>query len=253
MWDRSALAPGLAVLLSAALLLACSLPGAARRSSDTLKEGWDVDAKGLGVLVTGPGATLLAAGGLAFYSVVPTEDPAVEPPVKWFRFYDGPMKSAEQVAILCHLDRATHVATIRRLDDPVPTPARYQEWHYPACIEALAGEYELTVSYYSRQTVEAGLSATTTTSESTTDSTTRWIAESGSVYVLGAVVGEPAVAPGSGPTYKLRRRSKELWDTRFKLEVSHWKAAIVKLPPSAQLDLPIQGHREVWRKHESVN
>jgi hypothetical protein len=61
------------------------------------------------------------------------------------------------------------------------------------------------------------------------------------------------VAPGSGPTYKLRSRSKELWDTRFKLEVSHWKAAIVRLPPSAQLDLPIEAHREVWRKHESVN
>ncbi len=253
MWDRSALAPGFAVLFSAVLLLACTLPGAARRSSDTLKEGWDVDANGLGVLVTGPGATLLAAGGLAFYSVVPTDDPGIEPSIKWFRFYEGPMKSATDVAILCHLDRATHVATIRRLEDLVPRAARYQEWHYPACIEAVAGEYELTVSYYARKTIDAGLSATTTTSESTTNSTTRWVAENGAVYVLGAVVGKPAAAPGSGPTYKLRRRSKELWDTRFKLEVSHWKAAIVKLPPSVQLDLPIQAHREVWRKHESVN
>jgi hypothetical protein len=253
MWNRTAFAPGLAALFSALLLLACALPGAARRSSDTLKAGWDVDANGLGVLVTGPGATLLAAGGLAFYSVVPTDDPAAEPPVKWFRFYDGPMKSSGEVAILCHLDRATHVATIRRIGDLVARPARYQEWHYPACIEVLPGEYELTVSYYARKTIEAGLSAMTTTSESTTNSTTRWIAESGAVYVLGAVVGEPAVAPGSGPTYKLRSRSKELWDTRFKLEVSHWKAAIVRLPPSAQLDLPIEAHREVWRKHESVN
>ena len=253
MGNRSSLASGLAVLLGAALLLACSLPQAARRSSQTWQEGWDVDANGFGVLVTGPGATLRAAGGLALYSVVPPDDPDEEPRVKWFRFYDGPMRSAEQVAILCHLDRATHIATIRRLDDPVPRQARYQDWHYPACIEALAGEYEITVSYYSRKTVEAGLSATTTTSESTTDSTSRWIAESGAVYVLGAVVGEPAVAPGSGPSYKPRRRSKELWDTRFKLEVSHWKAAIVKLPPSAQLDLPIQAHREIWRKHERLN
>ncbi len=188
------------MLFGAALLLACSLPEAARRSSQTWKEGWDVDANGLGVLVTGPGATLRAAGGLALYSVVPPDDPDEEPRVKWFRFYDGPMRSAEQVAILCHLDRATHIATIRRLDDPVPRQARYQDWHYPAGIEALAGEYEITVSYYSRKTVEAGLSATTTTSESTTDSTSRWIAESGAVYVLGAVVVEPGVAPGSGPT-----------------------------------------------------
>jgi hypothetical protein len=253
MRDRRALALEIAALLSAVLFLACSMPGAPWRSSEAPKQRWEIAPDGRSIVVTGPGATPSATGGLALYSVVPAEDPDQEPSIKWFRFYDGPMRSAEQVAILCHLDRATHIATIRSLEDRFPRPARYQDWHYPACIEALAGEYELTVSYYARKTVEVGLSATTTTSESTTHSTTHWTAESGAVYVLGAVVGEPAVAPGGGPTYKLRRRSKELWDTRFKLEVSHWKAAIVKLPPSAQLDLPIQAHREVWRKHERVN
>jgi hypothetical protein len=34
------------------------------------------------------------------------------------------------------------------------------------------------------------------------------------------------------------------------LEVSHWKATIVQLPETAQLDLPIKAHREIWRRHE---
>jgi hypothetical protein len=64
------------------------------------------------------------------------------------------------------------------------------------------------------------------------------------------VIGKPALAPGKGPSYKPRRRTKELWDTSFMLEVSHWKATIVQLPETAQLDLPIKAHREIWRRHE---
>lgn len=235
----------------AAGLAACALPDAARRSSETLKEGWDVDAHGLRTLYTGPGATVMAAGGRAFYSIRPGQSSSAEPDVKWFRFYDGPMRPREEVAILCHLDRATHVSTIRRMEDPVAVEARYEPWHYPACIEAPPGEYEIKVSYYSRKTVEQGLSATTTTAESTTDSTTQWIAKPGAVYVLAAAIGKAAQAPGQGPSYKPRRRTKELWDTSYKLEVSHWKAAIVKLPETAQLELPIDAHREAWRKYES--
>ncbi|MBW2542489.1 MAG: hypothetical protein JRF15_10395, partial [Deltaproteobacteria bacterium] len=175
-------------------------------------------------------------------------DPASGKP---FRFYDGPMRPQEEVAILCHLDRATHVSSIRRIEDPVAVEARYEAWHYPACIEAPPGEYEIKVSYYSRRTVDQGLSATTTTAESTTDSTTQWYAMSGAVYVLAAAIGKAAPAPGKGPTYQPRRRTKELWDTTFKLEVSHWKATIVKLPETAQVALPISAHREAWRRHES--
>lgn len=244
--------PGLIALLAMALA-GCAFPQAARRSSDRLKEGWDVESQGLGVLVSGPTATLRAAGELALYSVVPPEPGAEEPRVKWFRFYDGPMRPADQVAILCHLDRATHIATIRRLSDPVAVPARHKPWHYPECIEAPPGEYELAVSYYSRTTVADGLSATTQTSESTTMSTVRWLAEPGAVYVLAAVVGKPAPAPGSGPGYRVRRRTRELWDTHFKLEISHWKAAIVKLPDRAHLDRPIEAHREAWRNHEALH
>jgi hypothetical protein len=229
---------------------ACALPDAARRSSETLKEGWDFEANGLRVLYTGPGATVMAAGDLALYSMRPARSSSAEPEVKWFRFYDGPMRPQEEIAILCHLDSATHISSIRGLADPVAVAARYEPWHYPACIEATPGEYEITVSYYSRKTVEQDLSATTTTSESTTDSTTQWDAQPGAVYVLAAVIGKPATAPGKGPTYKPRRRTKELWDTTFMLEVSHWKAAIVQLPETAQLDLPIKAHREIWRQHE---
>jgi hypothetical protein len=229
---------------------ACALPNAARRSSETLKKGWDFEAKGLRVLYTGPGATVMAAGDLALYSMRPAQSSSGEPEVKWFRFYDGPMRPQEEVAILCHLDRATHIATIRRVGDPVAVEARYEPWHYPACIETTPDEYEITVSYYSRKTIEKDLSATTTTSESTTDSTTHWDAKPGAVYVLAAVIGKRAVAPGKGPTYRPRKRTKELWDTRFMLEVSHWKAAIVQLPETAKLDLPIKAHREIWRRHE---
>jgi len=242
-------ASALAVVLAAGVT-ACALPDAARRSSDTLKKGWDFDANGLRVLYTGPGATVMAAGDLALYSMRPVRSSTAEPAVKWFRFYDGPMRPEQEVAILCHVDSATHISSIRRIDDPVAVEARYEPWHYPACIEAPPGEYEITVSYYSRKTVEQDLSATTTTSESTTDSTTQWEAKSGAVYVLAAVIGKAATAPGRGPTYKPRRRTKELWDTTFMLEVSHWKAAIVQLPETAQLDLPIKAHREAWRRHE---
>jgi hypothetical protein len=243
-------AAALALVLAAGLT-ACALPEAAKRSSETLKKGWDVDANGLRILYTGPGATVMAAGGLAFYSVRPGQSSSAEPDVKWFRFYDGPMRSQQEVAILCHLDRTTHVSSIRRVEEPVAVEARYEAWHYPACIEATPGEYEIKVSYYSRKTVDRGLSATTTTAESTTDSTTQWTAKPGAVYVLAAAIGKAALAPGKGPSYKPRRRTKELWDTSFKLEVSHWKATIVKLPETAQLDLPIIAHREAWRRHES--
>ena len=235
-----------------AAALACALPEAARQSSTRLKEGWDTDANGFRILVTGPTATLKAVGDLARYSIRPPEGPKAEPPVKWFRFYTGPMQPADQVAILCHLDQATHVATIRRAEEPLPVEARYEAWHYPACIEVLEGEYEITVSYYSRKTVEGGLAAKTTTTESTTASTTQWSAEPGIVYVLAAVIGKPALAPGDGPAYTTRRHTKDLWDTTFKLEVSHWKAAIVKLPARAQLGAPIKAHREAWRRYEDL-
>jgi hypothetical protein len=242
-------ASALAVALVASLT-ACALPDAARRSSKTLKRGWDFEEKGLRVLYTGPGATVMAAGDLALYSMRTSGSSSAEPEVKWFRFYDGPMRPEEEVAILCHLDSATHISSIRQIEDPVAVEARYERWHYPACIEATPGDYEITVSYYSRRTVEQELTATTTTSESTTDSTTQWNAEPGAVYVLAAVIGKSALAPGRGPTYKPRRRTKELWDTSFRLNVSHWKATIVQLPETAQLDVPIKAHREIWRQHE---
>jgi hypothetical protein len=238
------------MLLLAGWEVACALPEAARRSSETLRQGWDFDANGLRTLYKGPGATLLAAGDLAFYSMRAAQSSSGEPAVKWFHFYDGPMRPQDEVAILCHLDHATHISSIRRIEDPVAVAARDEPWHYPACIEAMPGEYEITVSYYSRETVERGLSATTTTAESTTDSRTHWVAEAGAVYVLAAAIGKAAPAPGEGPSYKTRKRTKELWDTNFKLEVSHWKATIVQLPETARLDAPIKAHREAWRLHE---
>jgi len=70
----------------AAATTACALPEAARRSSETLKQGWDFEANGLRTLYKGPGATLMAAGDLAFYSMRSPQASSAEPAVKWFHF-----------------------------------------------------------------------------------------------------------------------------------------------------------------------
>ena len=79
-------------------------------------------------------------------------------------------------------------------------------------------------------------------------STTQWIADSGEIYVLTAVVGKPSPAPGDGPQYSVRPRTAELWDSTFKLEVSHWKAAIVRVASRDQLAIPVDDRRERWRR-----
>ena len=96
---------------------------------------------------------------MAAYSVVPPRGPVREPEVKWFHFYESPMRAADEIAILCHLDPATHIVTIRDVAHPIASDARHELWHYPECIEVLGGEYELTVGYYSRNTVEKALKA----------------------------------------------------------------------------------------------
>jgi len=232
------------------LAVSCALPDAARRSSVLLKRGWDIDSNGAKVMLTGPVSTLQAATELVVYSVIRPKGPAHEPEIKWFHFYEKPMRPAAEIAILCHLDPATHIVTIRDVGQPIAVQARHEQWHYPQCIEVLGGEYELTVGYYSRKTVEKSLKAKTTTTESTKHSTAHWAAEPGSVYLLAAVIGKPVRAPGEAPAYRVRPRSKELWTYEYKLAVSHWKAAIVQLGPHDQLLQNIAANREQWRRHE---
>jgi hypothetical protein len=238
--------------MSVVLLLAasCALPDAARRSSELLRRGWDIDSNGAKVMLTGPVSTLRAAVELAAYSVVRPDGPQLEPQVKWFHLYERPMRGTDEIAILCHLDPATHIVTIRDVHEPIAVQARHEQWHYPECIEVLEGDYELTVGYYSRNTVEKALKAKTTTTESTKHSTTRWQAEPGSVYLLAAVIGKPVRAPGEAPAYRVRPRSKDLWTYEYKLEVSHWKAAIVQLGSDDRLLQNIVSNRDQWRRHE---
>jgi hypothetical protein len=238
------------LIVTGLLAASCALPDAARRSSERLRRGWDIDSNGAKVMLTGPASTLLAAAELAAYSVIRPEGPALEPEVKWFRLYESPMRAPEDIAILCHLDAATHIVTIRDVGQPIAVQARHELWHYPECIEVLGGEYELTVGYYSRNTVEKSLKAKTTTTESTRHSTTHWEAEPGSVYVLAALIGKPVRAPGEAPAYRVRPRTRELWSYEYKLEVSHWKAAIVQLGPEDQLLKRIAVNRDQWRRHE---
>ena len=105
---------------------ACTLPNAAQRSSKRLQQGWDLDENGAKILWTGPTATLQAAGELALYSLVPPGVASGEPRVKWFRFYDRPMRVVDNVAIVCHLDRSTHIQTIRPIRSPIATEARHE-------------------------------------------------------------------------------------------------------------------------------
>ncbi len=238
------------IVVFSLLAASCALPDAARRSSELLKRGWDIDSNGAKVMLTGPVSTLQAAAEIAVYSVVRHDGPPREPEVKWFHFYDRPMRAAEEIAILCHLNSATHIVTIRGVGQPFAVPARHEQWHFPECIEVLGGEYELTVGYYSRETVEKSLKAKTITTESTKLSTAHWEAEPGSVYVLAAVIGKPVRAPGEAPAYRVRPRSKDLWTYEYKLEVSHWKAAIVRLGPDDRLLQNIAVNRDQWRRHE---
>jgi hypothetical protein len=174
-----------------------------------------------------------------------------EPHHQWFRFYPGPMRSDPQVAILCHAQRATNVVRIRREGDAHWHPARYERWHYPLCIEVLPGGYELAVEYYARETAQDGLSSVTTTTESTKPSVVHWAAAGGGRYALRVSRSPAQPAPGDGRGgYDVRPATRELWSTRFKLEVSHWDAEIERLDSWDALGLPIAEHREAWRRHE---
>ena len=121
----------------------CALPDAVRRSSELLRRGWDVDSNGAKVMLTGPLSTLHAAAELAAYSVVPPRGPVGEPEVKWFHFYESPMRATDEIAILCHLDPATHIVTIRDVAHPIAVDARHELWHYPE-LEQLSSRLRFT-------------------------------------------------------------------------------------------------------------
>ena len=240
------------VVLCGLLATACALPEAARRSSEPVQER--LERRG-----EGPGRGRHGSGGHRARrrrdrGSVRCSGPADR---------RGSRESSGSATTMARCGRSpkwrscvisTARRTLPRSDRSTArsrTRPATRNWHYPQCIEALAGEYELSVSYYSRKTVAEDLTAKTTTTESTKLSTTRWGAEPGSVYLLAAVIGRPVRAPGERPSYRVRPRTRELWTYDYKLEVSHWKAAIVRLGSDDQSRSQIVSPRDSWRRHES--
>lgn len=245
------------VALCAAVLVSCYLPSAVRRSAGIVRDGWDAEERGAWVVVTGPGATVLAAFDLLVNAVVPLNYDGYflidrrEPPEKWFRFYTGPMQPLERVAVLCNAERTTTVSTIRSLDSPTAYPARFERWHFPRCIEVLPGGYELEVHYFQRKTESSAKEVTTEHMESTEPSRIVWNAEAGGIYVLRAIMGESQLAAGSAPRSRVSRKSS-LGTSSFELREGAWAAQIDRVPSWKSLDEPVREYRERWAYYERV-
>ena len=247
----------LCVALLGVLLVSCYLPSAARRSAGIARNGWDVEERGPWVVLTGPGAILLATTDLVINSVIPINYDGYflidrrEPQEKWFRFYTGEMQPLNRVAVLCNVERATTVRTIRQLNSPSVHPARFERWHFPHCIEVLPGSYELEVHYFLRKT-ETSVEATSTEhKESTEPSLIVWHADAGGVYALKAIMGQTQTAAGAAPRSRVSRRSS-LGTSSFELREGSWAAQIDRLPSWRYLDEPVRGYRERWAYYERV-
>jgi hypothetical protein len=235
------------VALLCALLAGCYWHAAARHAEPILKGGWNADERGPWVVVIGPVATLVAALDFAFRSFIPVELP--EPEEKWFRFYTGPMLPLSEVAVLCHTDTATQVHTIRLMQGGAAFPARHRRWHFPLCIEALPGLYELEVHYFLRRTDDVRDETSTRHAESLEPSRVAWFAEPGGVYALRVLIGTTAPASTPAPRSRVSQRSS-LGTSRFELEEGQWAAEIERLASWEALGMPVLEHRAAWEDWE---
>ena len=256
---RDILLRALAVLACAALV-GCWLPSAARRSARIAGQGFDRDRFGNYVYLTGPGGVIAATVDLAFHVIVPIDYDGYflvdrrEPDDKWFRAYDGPMLPLERVAIVCKGEQGIHIRTIRRLSEPQPTEARYEKWHFPKCIEALPGTYELTVAFFARKTYDRDASTVTYNVESTAPAVVGWNAVAGRAYVMSALLGKKKPAPGTAPpgsTVRTVRASKtKLGTSTFMLDVAKWTVRIDPVSSWDNLATPALEHRARWEQYE---
>jgi hypothetical protein len=235
-----------------ALSSGCYTPSAASRSARLLSNAWSVDRHGGWVALTGPGMTLATVPDFAVHALLPLDD--AEPPQKWFRFYDGPMLPLEQVAILCNRERSTAVTTIRTDAHERATYARHAKWHYPQCIEALPGSYELEIDFYSRESFRRDMTVATYSTESTTPASLTWSPAAGEVYELHAVLGGVTPSPGEkyqGTTIKKLTRSKtNLGANEFTLDEGHWVAIVERVASLDAIAAPVVEQREAWRRYE---
>ncbi len=238
----------LAVLLCG-LWIGCYWSAAARHAGPIARSGWDLEDRGPWVLLTGPIATLWAGLDFAVRSFIPADPP--EPDEKWFRFYTGPMLPVADVAVLCHMATATQVHTIRLMESGPAFPARHRKWHFPVCIEALPGLYELEIHYFRRSTEDARDETSTQHAESVEPSRVAWFAEAGGVYVLRAVVGGTGPTATPAPRSRVARRSS-LGTSRFELEEGEWAAEVERLASWDELSEDVLGHRAAWQRWEAA-
>ncbi len=243
------LMPGavLAVALSIGLS-GCYVSSAAQRSRRMVSDGFDVESRGAWVAFTGPGS-LLVAGGILL--VGPFLLGPSEPRVKWFRSYPGTMLPEEQVAILCHDERATWIHAMRRTGADSWTSARHEKWHFPRCIEVLPGSYELEVHYFRRESEDDLERAVTRQAESIQPSSARWEAAAGGLYRLTSRIGAPVASPGPVPRRHIPR-SRSLGTTWWDLQESEWTVEIERLRSWDAWDEPVREHRQAWMDYEGV-
>jgi hypothetical protein len=248
----------LAILLLVAVCLAgCYAPSAGRRAGRIVERGFDTDARGPFVVLTGPVSLVHATVDFAAHALVPLDYDGYflvdrrEPAVQWFRRYGGPMRPLADVSVLCHVERATFVAAIREQPNEEWREAREESWQFPKCIEVLPGRYELVVDYLLRVTEDARDRKSTQHIESTEPSIVRWNAEAGRVYRLYARLGEARPAPGPAPRSRISK-SQSLGTSWLTLEVSDWSAGIEPLDSWEALGEPLLEHRAAWARYEST-
>lgn len=251
----------LLVLLSAATL-ACYLPSASRRAGRMIADGWDTDARGARVAVTGPAMTIVALGDFLVHALIPLHYDGYfltdrrEPKQKWFKAYPGPQRSLEQVAILCKAKRELHVASIQGPYDDQPKEARHEAWHFPECLEVLPAEYRLTVEYYARRHYDTNSQDSTFTTESTTPAVVDWAAEAGTVYRMDALLGKVEPAPGTerpGSTIKrIPQGRHKLGTSEFLLDIGTWYVMVEPVLSWDEIEVPALEVRANWARYETL-
>lgn len=242
-------------ILWASSLLACYASTAARQSKRLLRAGFDLEERGPWVVVSAPGSVLLAGGNMIVGSMIPMSkiDPR-EPEAQWFHLYPGQMLPVEEVAVVCHEQRSTWISGIR----PVPPPgqqggwldARLEKWHFPDCIEALPGSYDLQVHYFFRETGDDADRSVTRQAESIRPSTVRWNAQPGQVYRLSVEIGRSEPANGLPPQRHIPR-SRSLGTTWWDLEESDFSIRIEHVAAWDGIEGSIHEQRRNWARYES--
>jgi hypothetical protein len=164
------------------------------------------------------------------------------------------MLPLDQVAILCMGERGIFIETIRLLTAPARSAARYERWHFPECVEALPGAYELTAGYFARKTYDREQSMITYNVESTAPAQIAWNAEAGGRSVISAVLGKKEPAPGTTPpgsTIRTVPRShSQLGTSHYALDVAEWTVQIAPVPNWDVIARPVLAVRERWDLYE---